>query len=228
MEINNAPAAEQAKEMDKGYDVSRRRFFQLAGGIAGAGLLLSACHKRTPTGDVYIGSGDTALLNYLYIIQQIEAAFYTQAFATPYYGQTTSDYELLKDLRDQEIAHREFFKTQLGADAVKDIKTDFSAVTFADRTSVLTHAAIIEDMAVAGMNGAVRFFARKDYVITISKMASVEARHGAYWHDLLANNTFSGDAIDADGLDKAINPPTIFAALKAYTQTHLDSTKLPG
>ena len=74
MEILNKPAGEQVEKEEGGYNVSRRRFFQLAGGVAGAGILLSACHKRTGPTDIYIGSGDTALLNYLYILQQVEAA----------------------------------------------------------------------------------------------------------------------------------------------------------
>src|SRR4051812_2031441 len=118
MKIWNTPAEEQVEEMKGGYDVSRRRFFQLAGGIAGAGILFSACKKTSGPTDVYIGSGDTALLNYLYILQQVEAAFYTQAVLTNYYGITESELQLLTDVRDQEIAHREFFKALLGTDAV--------------------------------------------------------------------------------------------------------------
>ena len=45
MNIEKSPAMQQVEEMDKVSDLSRRRFFQLAGGIAGAGLILSACKK---------------------------------------------------------------------------------------------------------------------------------------------------------------------------------------
>src|ERR1700741_2488407 len=130
MKINNDPLIKTVG-MDKGYDLSRRRFFQLAGGLAGVGLLLSSCHTRTGPSDTYIGSGDVALLNYLYILEQLEAAYYTQAYATPYYGMTTSELQLLLDLRDQEIAHREFFKKLLGTNAIGSISPNFSMVTFA-------------------------------------------------------------------------------------------------
>ncbi|MCW3121441.1 MAG: hypothetical protein JWQ38_933 [Flavipsychrobacter sp.] len=228
MEIKIAPVDEQVKEMDKGYDVSRRRFFQLAGGIAGAGLLLSACHKTTPNKDVYIGSGDTALLNYLYILQQLEAAFYTQAFATPYYGLTSSDYDLLKDVRDQEIAHREFFKRLLGADAVPDISTDFSLVTFADRTSVLTYAARFEDMVISAMNGAVRLFTNTDHVLSISKMITVEARHSAYFRNQISLNDFSNGVVDTNGLGQSATPASILTEAQTFIHTTFDKTQLPN
>src|ERR1700733_1432632 len=99
MKINNTPGNDQVEEMDQSSSLSRRRFFQLAGGVAGAGLLLQAC-KKAGAGTTYIGSGDTALLNYIYILEQLEAAFYTQAVATPYYGMDASEQALLQDVRD--------------------------------------------------------------------------------------------------------------------------------
>jgi hypothetical protein len=229
MEIKKAPANEQVKEMDKGYDVSRRRFFQLAGGIAGAGLLLSACRTTTRTSDVYLGSGDIALLNYLYILQQVEAAFYTQAFATPYYGQTNDDYQLWQDVRDQEIAHREFFKKLLGTQAIPNIVTNFSMVTFADRGSVVSYAVLIEDMVISAMNGAVRLFQNTDYVLTLNKLVSVEARHSAYFRNINTYNSFaSATAVEGNGLDLSATPATILAQAQTYIQTRFDASKLPN
>jgi len=48
-ENSHTPGNEQVEEVDKVYDVSRRRFFQLAGGIAGAGVLLAACRRTPPS-----------------------------------------------------------------------------------------------------------------------------------------------------------------------------------
>ena len=229
MKIQNKPANMAAVEMDKSHDVSRRRFFQLAGGIAGAGVLLSACNRSGPT-DVYIGSGDTALLNYLYILEQVEAAFYTQAVTTNYYGITASELQLLTDVRDQEIAHREFLKTLLGTSAIPAINIAFKGVTFADRTSFLTNAAQLEDLVVSGMNGAAPLFTDTDYVTSVSKMVTVEARHSAYFRDVYSYNSFADSTvINSNGLDQNNTPSYVLGmAENNYILTRFDSRLLPN
>jgi hypothetical protein len=228
MEIKNAPVSEQVEEMDKVSDVSRRRFFQLAGGIAGAGLLLSACRRAEPT-DTFLGSGDVALLNFFYVIQQLEAQFYSQAVATPYYGLTVFESQLLTDVRDQEIAHMEYVKRLLAKNAVSDISANFSAVTFADRASVLHYASVLEDLAISAFNGSAHLYSNKDYVIALSKIASVEARHSAYFRDRHTHNSFADStAVDIYGLDLAAPPVTVFEAAGAFLHTRYDSSKLPN
>jgi hypothetical protein len=230
MEIKNSPVTQQVEEMDKVYDVSRRRFFQLAGGFAGAGLLLAACKKTSsPSTRTYLGQGDIALLNFFYVIQQLEAAFYTQAVATPYYGLDVYESQLLTDVRDQEIAHREYLKGLLSSNAISDIIVNFSAVTFADRSSVLKYAAIIEDLAVSAFNGSAHLYLNKDYVYALSKIVSVEARHSAYFRDLLANNSFADNtAVNTYGLDLADTPANVLLNAEAFIQTKFDSSKLPN
>lgn len=46
----------------------------------------------------------------------------------------------LRDIRDHEIVHREFFRAALGSNAIPELEYNFSAVNFGDRTSVLTTA----------------------------------------------------------------------------------------
>lgn len=227
MNIENVPVAPQEQDaVPVGY-ASRRRFFQLAGGIAGAGLLLASC-RRSPATDVYIGADDIGLLNYLYIVQQIEAAFYTQLVATPYYGLTVSESQCFTDLRDQEIAHREFLKTLLDRAVIPNISINFTMVTFADRTSVLDRAFQIEDLATSAINGAVKLFKDQKYALAMSKMASVEARHSAYSRDILTHNTFAGNtAVAANGLEMAVAPAVGFELARAYTYTRFDATRLP-
>jgi hypothetical protein len=220
-------AGEQVEEM-AGYDVSRRRFFKLAGGIAGAGVLFAACHPPGSPTNLYLGSGDQALLNFLYVLEQIEAAFYTQAVSTPYYGISHLEYLALTDLRDQEITHREFLKALLGTNAVTTIAPDFSAVTFADRASVLKYAAIIEDIVISGINGSARLFTNMSYPFTFAKMTSVEARHSAYFRDLLTPNSFGDTVVDIQGLDQALSPSVVLANAEAFCHNRFDSSNLPN
>jgi len=216
----------QVEETEKVFNTSRRRFFQLAGGIAGAGLLLSAAScRRTPASDTYIGEGDAALLNYLYILKQVTSAFYGQAVSTYYTGITKEESVLQIDLRDQELVHREFFKRLAGANAVKEITPQLSAVTFADKKSFLTHACTLEDLSVSAYAGVIRLLKNTDQVLAIAKIASVDARHAGYMHDLLTHNAFSG--LDANGLDKVVSPVTGFTTLEQYIETKFDISKLP-
>ena|SRR5665647_195721 len=99
---------------------SRRKFF----GIMGAGTALivtsAACKKDNMVSNnsgVNLGSGDPGILNYAYALEQLESAFYTQVITTPYSGITAQEMSYLTDVRDHEIAHREFFKAVLGASA---------------------------------------------------------------------------------------------------------------
>src|SRR5690242_6378555 len=105
--------------------VSRRKFFGMMG-AGGAAVMVTAasCSKdKSPvhnTSGVDLGSGDTGILNYAYALEQLEAAFYIQVIMTPFSGINDIEMSYLKDIRDHEIAHREFFKAALASKAIQD------------------------------------------------------------------------------------------------------------
>ena len=215
--------SEEAEEIQ---DVSRRRFFQLTGGIAGAGILLSATPLTAGTFSTNMGKGDTALLNFLYILQQIESAFYTEAVAQQN-GLSNTELATLLSVQKQEATHTKILKKMLGSKAVGDVATNFTAVTFSDRGSLLKHAATIEDMVVAGLNGAAGLFENSDHPLALSKMVMAEAGHSAYFRNKLSLNSF-GDDVAADGLDQTMPPAAVLALAEAYTHTQFDKTNLPN
>lgn len=230
MDINKTPPAAQVEEQEIVHDPSRRRFFQLAGGLAGLGLVVTAasCRKTPAPNTTYLGKGDEALLNYLFVLKHVTVALYTQAVATPYYGITLAETVLQKDIRDQEVAHREFFRALLGKAVVSNVIEDLSPVTFADKTSFLTHASKLEDLTVAAYNGVIQLLTNSDQVLVLSKISSVDARHAGYMHDLLSHNSFAGDSgTDLNGLDGVIAPAKGMDVLSAYLQTEFDISKLP-
>lgn len=228
MDMNNTAGHQPEQENEISFNTSRRRFFQLAGGLAGAGLLVASC-RRTPASDTYLGEGDLALLNYLYILKQLTVAFYTQAVNTTYYGITASEVELQIELRDQEVAHREFLKTILGPNAVKAITPQMSAVTFADKTSFLTHAAILEDLSASAYTGVIKVLKDHSYIQYFSKMSSVDARHAGYVHDILNPNSFASgmNVLDSNALNWITSPSQGMAQLGNYIETRFDTSKLP-
>src|SRR5688500_4384781 len=96
--------------------VNRRSFLRI-GGLFGASVVaigslsgLAACNKDNDSDGINLGSGDTGILNYAYDLEQLEAAFYTQVVQSQFSGITAAEVAYMTDIRDHEIAHREFFK----------------------------------------------------------------------------------------------------------------------
>lgn len=224
------------KELEAMSNPSRRHFFQLAGGLSGAALLFAASCKKsdnnnttTTSNGVDLGSGDIGVLNYAYALEQLEAAFYIQVIASQYSGITADEIALLTDIRDHEVAHREFFKAALGSSAIQGLQVNFSSIDFSNRTSVLTAAKTFEDLGVSAYNGAGRLITSADYLTVAGKIVSVEARHAAYIRDLLADNSFGdGTAVGSNGLDLVNTPAAVLAAAGTYITTKIDASHLPN
>ena len=210
--------------------LSRRNFF----GIMGAGTALmvtAAACKKSDSGSnsgVNLGSGDTGILNYAYALEQLEAAFYTQVIATPYSGISATELAYLTDVRDHEIAHREFFKAALSTNAIQALQVNFSAIDFTNRTSVLGTAKAFEDLGVSAYNGAGQLITNPDYLTIAGKIVSVEARHAALIRDLITPGSFAdSSAIDMNGLDMARTPKAVLAIAGAFLKTQLNANNLP-
>ena len=209
--------------------ISRRRFFGLAGGIAGAGLVLGAvgCKNNDDDG-VYLGTGDTGILNYAYALEQLEAAFYTRLIQTPFNGITADEKNRLTEIRDHEIAHRELFKAALASSAIPAIEPNFSTVNFADRTSVLAAAKAFEDLGVAAYNGAGQLISDANYLTLAGKIVSVEARHAAYIRNIIDYGSFANSqVVDLNGLEMSKTPSQVLAIASSYIYTKIDASGLP-
>ena len=210
-------------------NLSRRNFLGYIGGASALLLTAAACKKdstsSTNTG-IDLGSGDVGVLNYAYTLEQIEAAFYTKVFESPYAGITASETALLGDIRDHEVAHREFFKAALATKALPTLELDFSSINFGSRDSVLGTAKAFEDLGVSAYNGAGKLLVSADYLLLAGKIVSVEGRHAAYIRDLIMPGTFA-DGLDANALDKSRTPGEVFAIAGTYVKTKLNISNLP-
>lgn len=238
----------------------RRNFFKWIGAGLGSATFLSGCGLMSrfddldlpidtgTTGPVTIDfSNDVGVLNYAFALEQLEAAFYARAFATPFDGITNEEMRVLRDLRNHEIIHREFYRQgiPLFGTAIPALTFDFSAVDFSSRAVVLETARVFEDLGVAAYNGAGPLLDNPDILTVAGKIVSVEARHAAAIRDLIEpvsafsigeddsvelDGTGMGaaarDVIDANGLDRAFDPPAVLAAAAPFVVNPITVTGL--
>lgn len=207
----------------------RRKFLMFSGTAATVALVGVSCSKDDDVNDgVNLGSGDIGVLNYAYALEQLEAAFYTQVLATPFSGITAIESSFLTDIRDHEIAHREFFKNALMSNAIPDLEVNFANINFNSRESVLGTAKAFEDLGVAAYNGAGKLLTNPTYLLLAGKIVSVEARHAALIRDLISNGTFADNTvINANGLDVAQMPNEVLATASAFLKTKINASNLP-
>lgn len=209
---------------------NRRRFLHWAG----VTLVVTAtgCGKKGggvtgPPGDTTFPNSDQGLLNYFFALEQLSAAFYGHAVANAYAGRTAEETTTLTDIRDHEVAHREFLRTLIGTGAIGNFDFAFTSVNFADRTSTLTAARTIEDLAISAYNGGARVFANASHMLLLQKIASVEGRHAAAIRDTMSPKSaaFSGDDVvnATTGLDAFRWPSEALTIMDPFTTTSFSS-----
>ena len=229
----------QSKDDAVHSELLHRRNFLLKAGLAtaSAAVFLTGCNPeeietstnvadpaagRTAATNVDLGTGDVAVLNYAYLLEQLEAAFYIKAASNQTFLNrlTATDRRFFIDIRNHEIIHRDFFKAALGTAAIPEVSFNFSSINFVNRSQVLATAKTLEDIGVAAYNGAGRFLQSADFLTLAGKIVSVEARHAAYFREivgmydrsLMDATAFAGDdIIDENGLDLAYSPSKVIS-----------------
>lgn len=225
--------------------MQRRSFFRVAGAtVAASTLVLAGCGDDdpdpapAPTDNGLVLNGfdsneqpiDDGLLNYAYLLEQLEAAFYQKVVAAPPADLLTGELAYLTDLRDHELIHREYLKAILGSRAYDatlstPLEFNFSTFTLTTRVGVWTAAQQLEDIGVAAYNGAGKLLVQKHNLIALSKIASVEARHAALAHELLQSDSFAS-TVGADGLDDAKTPVEVLTLLEPYLPIKVSAANL--
>lgn len=220
---------------------SRRKFLKTGGLlVAGSSLILTSCNDddNIQPVDVFdLGSGDVGVLNYAYALEQLEAKFYEMVLDGSYWaGADATEKDVLEDLYNHEVIHREFFEVALNAatqssNVLPDLEFDFSSVDFSSRSSVLNTAKALEDTGVSAYNGGGAAISNTDYLVIAGKIVSVEARHASAIRSLLNPDSadFAGDDIvDPDtGLDIARLPSEVIPIAKQFIVTDFTANNLP-
>jgi rubrerythrin len=222
------------------WQASTRRGFLKVLGIGGTIALMpglfAACNDNDgsvtgPTGSATLNlSTDVGILNYAFALEQLEAAFYTAVVASAAFsGMSAEQKEVMVDLRNHEIAHREFFRAVLGSSAIGDLALNTAAVNTAvsSTASILKNAEAFEDLGVSAYNGAGKYLQDANNLLVAGKIVSVEARHAAAIRDLReglslggtpAGTRFAGDdVVSAAGLDVKLEPSAVLTRVVATT-----------
>jgi rubrerythrin len=230
-------------EPDLKAGVSRSQFLKLSGfAVAGSSLFLASCKSSTGPDDddeiFDLGSGDLAVLNYAYALEQLEADYYTKVVNNFYSGISSEEEQVLTDLYNHEINHRDLFKAAISSVASDEqllptLEFDYGDLDFNNRDQVLGTAKVLEDTGVAAYNGAGKLLTNADYLLLAGKIVSVEARHAAAIRSLISPGTasFAGDDIVStdSGLDAASDPSAILAAVgdTGFIVTPFTANNLP-
>ncbi len=198
------------------------------GNEMGLGVESNKNSKDKPKNVVNLGKGDIGILNFAYALEQLEAAFYIRVAQSFYAGITAKEITYLEDLRDHEIAHREFFRTVLGPRAIGTLDLDFTSIDFSRRDSVLGTAKAFEDLGVSAYNGAGELLESAEYLLIAGKIVSVEARHAAAIRDLISYGSFADSTVvDANGLDVVRTPQQVLQIAGAFIETKIIANNLP-
>jgi hypothetical protein len=212
-------------------NVARRSFLKLTGlGAATLAVGSSACHvsKKTSEGRLDVGERFLSVLNYAYALEQLEGAFYEKLTSAFYSGATEMERDLLTDIRNDEIAHREWLKDVLSLKRLPKLEFDFSSINFRDRASVLNAAKMFEDTGVAAYNGAGKLLQLSPFLNHAGKIVSVEARHAATIRNLISFGSFADDTVsDSNGRDLVKTPQEVMALADKYFITKISVADLP-
>jgi hypothetical protein len=215
---------------------TRRSFLRVAA-LGGTAVFLpgvfAACRSDDVTGPGNGGAGadvrldlntDVGIFNYAYALEQLEAAFYTAVVTSANFTTLLPDAierEIMTDLRNHEVIHREFFKAALGTAAIGSLALTQSAVNsaLANRASILRTAQTLEDLGVAAYNGAGKQLKDARNLLVAGKIVSVEARHAAAIRDLRdSGGTAFADStvVTSDtGLDVKLEPSAVLTRVAA-------------
>ncbi len=221
--------------------VQRRSFLRTVGAAAVTGGILTACStadlqvspsgaRAAAPGDIItLPGGDLGILNYAFVLEQLEARFYEMVLANPYSGITAMEMQIFQDLRNHEVTHRAFYRTALGGAGIPDLTFDFSSINFRQRTDVLEASRMFAEVGTAAYTGGGKYLTDPENLKVAGKIVSLEARHVAIIREMeyMNQTAFSGDNIVMDGLFIKMEPSEVLPKAQKYILEKIDGRNLP-
>ncbi len=222
------------------HGLRRRTFLRMAGGTAASAVLVLAGCKGTTPGPApaatafQLTANDTGQLNYFYLLQQLQVAFYTQVLAANPSGLQAGELDVLGDLRDHHVVQlRALFYALGNAPLLPQLSYTFTGLTLNTRAGLLAAVQTLEDLTLAALNFSLPLLSSVDTLTLVAKIASAQARHASTVRDLLDPTALAAPAVPevlsaADGLATATAPTVVLAALAAYfPAVTVDGSRLP-
>jgi len=179
-------------------------------------------------------SNDFGILNYAFALEQLEAAFYQAVVTSSTFAATFTAQErlILTDIRDHEVAHREFFRAAIpAANRIPDLTPNLSSVTLSNKAQVLATARTFEDLGVTAYNGAGPLFSNTDTgraLLTVAgKIVSVEARHAAAIRDLISPKSGGANSFAPKDFDDFGTPGNVLGLAQPFIVQPLRAINVP-
>lgn len=169
----------------------------LGGGLLLTGLSRSASSAPSPEQDVRV-------LNFVLLLEELEAAFYAEALARRRLTGELRQYAGI--VGAHERAHVRFIRRVLGGKARRRPGFDFGSAT-SDAGEFTAAAITLEDLNVAAYNGQAANLT-KGALRAAARIVSVEARHAAWIRDI------AGRPPAAEPTDAAMSERQVRAALE--------------
>ena len=201
-------------------EVSRQKFLKTAAwtgaafsamGIGGFGIAVSRAEAQAQAYESYQGLGDAAILQFAYLLEQLEGIFYDEGvnaglFADDFLAQVAA-------IRDHEFAHADAIATtlgQLGAEVPAVPEFTYPDGVFTDVVAFLELAATFEPVGIGAYQGAAPALQSKDILAAAISIHNAECQHRCAINILNLivppNNVAFEEALPLQDVQAAVEP----------------------
>jgi hypothetical protein len=170
-------------------EVSRQNFLKKAAwtgaafsamGIGGFGIAVSRAEAQAQAYESYQGLGDAAILQFAYLLEQLEGIFYDEGVNAGLFEGAFLDQ--VAAIRDHEFAHVDAIATtlgQLGAEVPAVPEFTYPDGVFTDVVAFLELAATFEPVGIGAYQGAAPALESKDILAAAISIHNAECQHRA-------------------------------------------------
>ena len=170
-------------------EVSRQNFLKKAAwtgaafsamGIGGFGIAVSRAEAQAQAYESYQGLGDAAILQFAYLLEQLEGVFYDEGVNAGLFKGAFLDQVAV--IRDHEFAHADAIATtlgQLGAEVPAVPEFTYPDGVFTDVVAFLELAATFEPVGIGAYQGAAPALESKDILAAAISIHNAECQHRA-------------------------------------------------
>jgi hypothetical protein len=204
--------------IDRG--TSRRNFLKTAGwataaisaaGIGGFGVASKYAGAQDAPYKTYEGLGDAAILQFAYLLEQLEATFYSVGADSGLFDEYTV--AQIAAIRDHEYAHAEALAAtlgQLGAEVPAIPEFTFPEDATADAATFLNYAATLEPVGIGAYQGAAPALESPDILAAAISIHNAECQHRCAINVLLGvdppNDVAVEEALPIGAVQEAVAP----------------------